>query len=150
MDDLKIKKEDFFKINEDDVLFITNPGRMGDEDGSTFVIKQEEDYITYRINGWMYPTNEEDRITLEEARKQFPKWSDAWKNGSNDKYQYIYMGFGNGLCVDNLVYEEYKKYLDEDVKDYLTSCSRDNKEDLEYAAIFNTWKKSLVRMINHK
>ena len=26
----KISKEDFFKINEDDVMFITNPGRMGD------------------------------------------------------------------------------------------------------------------------
>lgn len=34
-----IKKE-FEKIDENDVIFITHPGRMGDEDGSTFIVKK--------------------------------------------------------------------------------------------------------------
>ena len=38
----KISKKDFLYINEEDVMFITNPGRMGDEDGSTFIIKQDK------------------------------------------------------------------------------------------------------------
>ena len=38
---IKISSDDFFKINEDDLMFITNPGRMGDEDGSTFVVKKD-------------------------------------------------------------------------------------------------------------
>ncbi len=31
----QIKKEKNFKLNEDNLMFITNPGRMGDEDGAT-------------------------------------------------------------------------------------------------------------------
>ena len=33
--EIRISRDDFFKIDEKDVMFITNPGRMGDEDGST-------------------------------------------------------------------------------------------------------------------
>ena len=47
----KIKKSDFLKIKEEDVMFITNPGRMGDEDGSTFVLKEDNHYNIYRIDG---------------------------------------------------------------------------------------------------
>jgi len=35
----KISKFKLIKIDEDDLMFITNPGRMGDEDGMTFIIK---------------------------------------------------------------------------------------------------------------
>ena len=38
----KINKPNFLKLNEADVMFITNPGRMGDEDGSTFIIKNKD------------------------------------------------------------------------------------------------------------
>ena len=51
----KISKSDFLKLDEKDLMFITNPGRMGDEDGSTFIIRQDDDYIIYRVEGWMYP-----------------------------------------------------------------------------------------------
>ena len=30
----EISREDFFKLKEEDLMFITNPGRMGDEDGN--------------------------------------------------------------------------------------------------------------------
>ena len=43
----KISKDDFYKINEEDVMFITNPGRMGDEDGSTFIIRQNNEFKIY-------------------------------------------------------------------------------------------------------
>lgn len=49
--DNKISKEEFLKLNEDDIMFITNPGRMGDEDGSTFIVKQENKFIMYRVDG---------------------------------------------------------------------------------------------------
>lgn len=39
MEENKITKEELYKLNEDDLMFITNPGRMGDVDGSYFVIK---------------------------------------------------------------------------------------------------------------
>ena len=47
----KITKSDFLKLNEEDLMFITNPGRMGDEDGSTFIIKKENELTIYRVNG---------------------------------------------------------------------------------------------------
>ena len=48
----KISREEFFKLSEDDLMFITNPGRMGDEDGTTFIVKKDNNYICYRIDGW--------------------------------------------------------------------------------------------------
>ena len=60
----KISKTAFLKINEDDIMFITNPGRMGDEDGSTFIIRDGDNFISYRIDGWMYGNrNEKDFIS---------------------------------------------------------------------------------------
>ena len=149
----KIKKSDFLKINEEDVMFITNPGRMGDEDGSTFVLKGYNNYNIYRVDGWMYPSgniDEDERITLDDARKQFPKWSEAWQNANNEnyqgKYKYLYMGFGNGLCVDNTIYDEFKPYLDRKVKTYLDS--HDGDKSLEYAAIFDTWESALEEYLS--
>ena len=65
LDQRKISKEDFLKINEDNVMFITNPGRMGDEDGSTFIVKEGNELITYRIDGWLYPNNNKDRKIMK-------------------------------------------------------------------------------------
>ena len=140
----KITKDEFLKINEDDVMFITNPGRMGDEDGSTFIIRDGNEFKIYRLSGWMSRNNGSDHISLEDAINQFPKWDEAWKNNDKEnykgKYKYIYMGFGNGLCVDNSIYNEFKPYLDEEVEEYLQD--KENKESLKYAAIFNTWEEA--------
>ena len=75
----KISKSEFIKLNEKNLMFITNPGRMGDEDGSTFIIKHgnEEEY--------------------------------------KGKYKYLYMGFGNGLSIDNSIYSEFEPYLNNKV-----------------------------------
>ena len=151
----KISKQQFLKINEKDVLFITNPGRMGDEDGSTFIVKQDNKYKIYRIDGWMYRSknyNKDEYISLEDTKKQFPKWYEAWKNNNNKnyhgKYKYLYMGFGNGLSIENSIYNEYKPYLDEKVEKYLET--KDNKEDLKYAAIYNVWEEAFFNMIDNK
>ena len=37
-----ITKDEFKKIDEKNVMFITNPGRMGDEDGSYFIVKKRK------------------------------------------------------------------------------------------------------------
>ncbi len=47
----KISKKEFLKLNENDLMFITNPGRMGDEDGTTFIIKHGNEFNIYRIDG---------------------------------------------------------------------------------------------------
>lgn len=152
-----ISRIEFLELNEKDVMFITNPGRMGDEDGSTFVIKKGNEYIIYRIDGWMYPrrdTNEKELITLEDAEKQFPKWLESWKHSNekdyNGKYTYLYMGFGNGLSTDNCIYKEYEPYLNKLVEEYLANRTEEEKETLKYSAIYSVWKKALVEMIENQ
>ena len=152
----KISKIDFMKLNEEDVMFITNPGRMGDEDGSTFVVKNGNELFLYRVDGFMYPnrtTTKEYNITIKDMKKQFPKWHEAWKHGNEKdykgKYQYLYMGFGNGLSVDNSIYNEFKPYLNKLVEEYLKD-KKDSKEDLKYAAIYNVWQEALMKMLEEK
>ena len=60
----KISKADFLRINEDTVMFITNPGRMGDEDGSTFIIRVDNKFKAYRIDGWLYRSKKINRVSF--------------------------------------------------------------------------------------
>ena len=151
----KISKTRLVKLNEDDLMFITNPGRMGDEDGTTFIIKHSNELTIYRVDGWMYPKEgEKVDILLDDIEKQFPKWFDTWKH-SNDKeykgkYKYLYMGFGNGLSVDNSIYNEFEQYLDNLVKKYLEGIKPEEKESHKYAAIFNVWEEAFINMANDK
>ena len=146
----KITKEEFLKLNEDDVMFITNPGRMGDEDGTTFIIKKDNILTIYRVDGWMYGKDRE--ITLDDALKQFPNWYYTWDHNRDEnykgKYEYLYMGFGNGLSVDNRIYNEFKPYLDKEVSEYLKD--KEDKDGLEYGAIFSTWINAVHDMANDK
>lgn len=150
MERKKLKLEELLNINEDDLMFITNPGRMGDEDGSTFIVRQGNNFQTYRVEGWMYPNK--DTIALSELLNHFPKWQDAWKNGENKdykgKYTYLYMGFGNGLSIDNSIYSEFKPFLDKRVNEYLEN--KEDKESLKYAAIFKVWELAFSDMVNSK
>lgn len=136
-----ITKEEFLKLNEDNLMFITNPGRMGDEDGITFVIKEENEFTMYRVSGWMYAERTEESILLKDAIKVFPKWDETWKNCNNEnyqgKYKYIYMGFGNGLSVDKRIYDKFKPYLDK----YLNADSKP-------VDVYKNWQKALEDMLN--
>ena len=38
----EISRDEFFTLKEENLMLITNPGRMGDEDGSTFIIKEDK------------------------------------------------------------------------------------------------------------
>ncbi|MBP5678711.1 MAG: hypothetical protein J6X28_02655 [Bacilli bacterium] len=153
----RINKKDFLKIKEEDVMFITNPGRMGDEDGSTFIVKRGDDFTIYRVDGWMYPNKDikqEERITMEDMAKQFPQWYEAWEHGEEEndsgKYKHLYMGFGNGLNIDHSIYEEYKPYLEKAVEKFLEKYKETEKEALQYAAIFNTWEKAFNHMVKDR
>ena len=149
-----ITKSEFMKLNEDDLMFITNPGRMGDVDGSTFIVKQGNELTIYRVDGWMSRRMGEEDISLEDARKQFPKWHEAWQHSKEDnyqgKYQYLYMGFGNGLSVDHSIYSEFEPYLDKLVEKYLEENASEDKESLRYAAIFHVWEQAVIQMANEK
>ena len=149
----KISREEFFKLDEENLMFITNPGRMGDEDGSNFVVKNGDNYNFYRIDGWMYgDSSDSNYISTEEMFKVFPKWKEAWDNWNNSeyygKYEYIYMGFGNGLCIDKRVYDEFYPYLIEEAK----KNGNYNNETFEKNGpiFFGVWKTALENMINNK
>ena len=72
---IKITKEEFEKLDEKNLIFITNPGRMGDTDGSNFIVKIGNVFYPYRVSNWMYSTDKAE-ITLEEFSKKFPLWMD--------------------------------------------------------------------------
>ena len=104
MEYIKIKDEDLIKFNEDNLMFITNPGRMGDLYGSTFVMMENNVFKEYYLDNIFSSTNIVD---------VFPEWNNtiSTKDNKSDKYQYVYMGFGNGLCVDKRIYDKYYPYL---------------------------------------
>lgn len=143
----KITKKRLFKLKEDNLMFITNPGRMGDEDGCTFIIQKGKivkRFICYRVSGLMYSKNSE--ITLDDLEKVFPKWIEAWNNSSNKeydgKYNYVYMGYGNGLCVDKSLYNIFKLELEHVIR---IKKSLNEVED-EKSIIYNSWEEAVEQM----
>ena len=146
-----ISKKDLFKLNEDDLMFITNPGRMGDDCGITFVIKKDDEYICYRI--WLNESKDDkDSISLDDAFEVFPKWKEKWEEDSDNKrkdtkYIYIYMGFGNGLCVDKRIYDEYEPFLLEEAE--ILKIKINEVEDGHFL-YFDVWDLALAKMINGK
>ena len=144
----RITKEEFNKLNEDNLMFITNPGRMGDENGSTFIMKEGNLLKAYRASGWMYNT-EKCEVTLNDMEKKFPHWINAWKNSSNEdydeKFRYIYMGFGNGLCVNRKIYDVFKKHLDTEVSE---RAREENTDVNEYSLKYTSWEKAALKTAN--
>ena len=57
------------------------------------------------------------------------------------------MGFGNALCIDNSIYNEYEPYLNELINKYLEDK---DDESYKYSTIFNVWENALMNMINDK
>ena len=60
------------------------------------------------------------------------------------------MGFGNGLSVDNSIYNDFEPYLNNLVEKYLNDSNDEDRESLKYAAIFNVWEKAFINMVNDK
>ncbi len=147
----KINKEELLQIDEKDVMFITSPGRMGDVDGSTFVIKVNNKYVAYRVGTWGVEYKDNNYISFDDMLEHFPKWNNALKNCNknkcNDKYIYVYMGFGNLLCVDKSIYDIYYPYLLEVVKKQ-DMYSLDENGDYNPCLNFPSWIPALENMIN--
>ena len=80
----------------------------------------------------------------------FPKWKEAWKNYAKEdydgKYKFVYMGFGNGLCIDKRVYEEFNKFLERVV----SQDPRYKSEEKIPALYYNSWEKALLLYVNEK
>ena len=149
----KISRTELYQLSEEQLMFITNPGRMGDEDGVTFIMRQDNEFTIYRVDGLLYP-NEDNTIILGDLEKHFSKWFDTWKHSSdnnfNGKYKYLYMGFGNGLCIDYSIYKEFELYLNNLVDKYLEKCVDDDKEKYRYSAIFNVWEDAFIDMVSDR
>ena len=113
---------------------------MGDLYGSTFVMKENNELKEY------YCENIFKSTSIVEV---FPEWKKTVSNTKNEsnKYKYIYMGFGNGLCIDKRIYDKYYPYLLEAVK----------KDDMYYeeegdnynpCLNYSHWEYAFDRMIN--
>ena len=151
----KLSKSELLQLKEENLLFITYPGRMGDEDGSTFIMKQGDEFIIYRVDGWMFPKEgERVEISLKDLFQQFPKWYDVLEHERekdyHGKYKYTYMGFGNGLCVDSSIWPEFEPYLKKEVEEYLKDSSVEEKKSLQYAAAFNSWERAFLELADDK
>ena len=151
-----ITKEEFVKLNEDNLLFITNPGRQGDVDGSTFVMIDFSNSTPclkcYRVSGWYMGNLTENDISLDDMLKQFSNWRYVWNNWNNElknqKFKYIYMGFGNGLSVKEEIYETFYKYLIEEIKssekiDY-------NDKEIELYLFENYWEQAVIKLFEDR
>ena len=148
----KISRDKFFDLKEENVIYITNPGRMGDEDGSTFILKDDNDYLTYRVDGWMYGDHsDKEFISMDEMSKLFPKWKETWDNSNNEKYDgkyiYIYAGFGNGVSIDKTIYKEFEPYL---IKEVEKIRIKHNKETIEPSMYYPACKSAIENMLNNK
>lgn len=146
----KITIDEFLKLDENDLMLVTNPGRIGDEDGSYFIMKDNDKFVAYRISGWMYGQKENNSVSFDMMCSHFPKWKEAWKNYAKEdydgKYKFVYMGFGNGLCIDKRVYEEFNKFLERVV----SQDPRYKSEEKIPALYYNSWKKALFLYVNEK
>ena len=134
IEEKKISEEELNNLYEDELLFITYPGRMGDVYGCSFVIKNNDKLTFYRIeNLYEFKGN---------IYTQFPKWNEALKNYSEkketEKYEIIYMGFGNLLGVDKSVFNDFKPLAEEKMK----NISENYSNDLKFgAACYTYWKE---------
>lgn len=144
----RITKEKLDSLNEDNLMFITNPGRMGDEDGSTFIMKDGNVLKAYRASGWMYGT-EKCEVTLNDMEKKFPNWIEAWKNSTNEKYdgkfKYVYMGFGNGLSVNKNIYDIFEKFLEEELK---KKAKEEGTNSNDYSLRYISWEIAALKTAN--
>ena len=139
----KLTIDDLEKLKEDELLFITYPGRMGDINGCSFVIKSNNKIIFYRIdNLYKFKGN---------IYEKFPKWNEALKNYSekkkSNKYEIIYMGMGNLLAVDKSVFRKFEALIKE-----RTNEIKGNYEDkLKFGfACYSFWKETVYQMYNHE
>ena len=146
----KITIDEFLKLDENNLMLVTNPGRMGDEDGSYFIMKDNDKFVAYRISGWMYGQKEPDSVSYDMMCSHFPKWKEAWENAAkedyNGKYKFVYMGFGNGLCIDKRIYEDFNNLLELVV----SQNPRYKSEGKIPALYYNSWEKALLLYVNEK
>lgn len=158
----KLIKSEFLKLKEENVMFITNPGRMGDEDGSNFIVKEGENYKLYRVDGWMYGNDldSSDYVSSKDVDFLFPQWYAAHAEDFQvirvgnlpckitPKYVYMYLGFGNTLCIDKSIYNEFAKYLKEEIEIFKKNPNHKNYEIM--GIIYNVWLDAFLKLLKDK
>ena len=83
----KITKSKFLKINEDNLMFITNPGRMGDENGLSIdksIYSEFEPYINDLVEKYLEGKSSEEKKTFKYVAT-YSVWKDAFINMANSK-----------------------------------------------------------------
>ncbi len=152
----KISRDEFFRLKERDLLFITNPGRMADVSGSTLIVHIPEGYKVYRIDGWYFENrSRHEQISYSEMMEAFPIWRSMIKSidqKDNLLYKYINMGFGNGLCVKKDIHALFMQYLQPAIDQYAEVNHIDPEEKIRRRAmiIFSVWDKAVINMAADK
>lgn len=134
-----INEDEFRSLKDDDLLFITYPGRMGDVMGCSFVIRKDNEIHFYRID---------DLVKFKEnIFEKFTKWDEALKKYSEkldpDKYKIIYMGMGNLLGVDKTIFDDFKAKVDEKVPEISDSYNDELKFGM---ACYTYWREIVYDM----
>ena len=158
-----INRPEFLRLDENNLMFITHPGRMGDEDGTTFIMKDNDWFKEYRVEYWTKDPNPSWYISSDDVEYKFSKYMQTLSNidhsqitkennftyiDDNNDYAYIYMGFGNSLCVNKSIYDEFKLYLDKIIIEDRINCKKEGKkDDFKPGDIFRLWKKAVNLML---
>lgn len=103
----EISLDELRKLKEEDVLFITSPGRMGDEAGSTFLVKSGDGFVAYRVD-WAV---ENPKISREELDSVFPLWHHHGGSETYSVYVMFFSGMGHKLFVKRDIYNDFMPFL---------------------------------------
>ena len=63
------------------------------------------------------------------------------------KYSYVNMGFGNGLEIDNRLYEQFKPYL---LAEYDKKKEESDFKDDSPLFYYSSWEPALEKMLSHR
>ena len=87
------------EYTEENLLLYETGNRMGGPGGIFFLRKNDKNRIIY--------VDEEDELLYEHFPIAMNLYSKYESNYENDKYNYIFTGFGGKLYIDKKIYEEF-------------------------------------------
>ena len=128
----RMTRPNFLRLDENNIMFIRGLGRMADNDMIFFIVKENDDFKCYKIDGLTHDNGvgKYDYISRDDIDYKLPYWK-ATQNmtlpiitlgevycNTTSKYVCIFLGFGDTICINNSIYEKYEKYLKKEIEDF--------------------------------
>ena len=116
-------------------MLVANPGRMWNENGSYFIMKDNDKFVAYRISGWMYGQKENNSVSFDMMCFHFSKWKEAFEKAAKKEIYLgrceIFVGLEQTIYhyynCNNTIYKDLVNY--EKVNDSMQESSFINKKD---------------------